>query len=442
MKRKDISMKQHHHNINNNLKQLTKKSLIIGVDISKAFHVARAVDYRGMELARTFSFTSNSKGFRDFHDFIRKISTAYDKADVIVGLEPTGPYGDTFIQFLSSKDIRVVLVLGSTVSKAKELDDNTPSKNDYKDALLIAGLVRDGRFLTHREFSPLVHELKEAMGYSYQLTKNSTRIKCQIDNWLCKYFPEFSFVFKDWTKKTAYATLSVFPMPKMIIGRTEESIVKTWREQGVIKGVGLKKAHMLKFYAKRSTGLKYAQEAAEMHIRALIDQYEQTLIQQEEVWLLIENIVKDVPLYETICQIPGMGKKAACGIVAEIGDITVFSHPRQLIRLAGLSLKESSSGGRRGTSEITRRGRPLLRHYLYIAVLGIIKTKDNPFWDMHQYHTKYKQFPLRPMQSVVALMCKLLRIIYGMSKSGKPYDPALVTAGITGMAGFIDMEDF
>jgi len=430
MKRKDVPMKQYYYNINDNLKQLTENTLIIGVDISKAFHVARAIDYRGMELSSTITFNSNRKGFSQFHEFITDISNIQGKSDIIVGFEPTGPYGDTFVQFMLSKGIKVVLILGAQVKAAKELDDNTPSKNDYKDALLIAGLIKDGRFRIYRRFDSEILELREAMANSYQLTKKITCVKCQIDNWLCKYFPEFSLVFKDWTLKTAYATLRTFPMPSMIQAETVTSIVRSWRASGVIRGVGVKKAQMLKLYALRSTGLKYAGKSALIHIRSLIAQYELYLLQKEEAWLLIDEIVEDIPFYNTLIKIPAIGKTAACGIIAEIGDITDFSHPRQLIRLAGLSLRESKSGGKRGTSEITKRGRPLLRRYLYIAVLNMIKSKDGAFWQLHMYHTTFKKSPLKPMQSVVALMCKLLRVIYGMSISGKPYDPNLVTSGI------------
>jgi len=423
-------MKQNHHNTNENLKQLTPETLIFGVDISKNFHVARAIDFRGMELDKTHSFSNHILGFREFHQQIRHLQNAYNKTHVIVGVEPTGPYGYALIQFLRSHDIQVVLTLGYQVAKAKELDDNTPSKNDYKDALTIAGLVRDGRFRKLREFEPSIYELREAMSLHRQLTKDITRTKCRIDNWLCQYFPEFPLVFKDWTKKTAYATLSAFPMPVDICRHSAEEIVRVWRSSGVIKGVGLKKASQLKLQARHSIGLVRANELAAVHLRALLTQYELYLSQVEELWTLIDQIVKSIPLFHILSQIPAMGKVAACGIVAELGDVSAFSHPKQLSRLAGLSLKESSSGGKRGVSEITKRGRPHLRHSLYLAVIGLLKSRTGAFWVLHQYHTKHKETPLKPMQSVIALCNKLLRVIYGMAISGQPYDPELVLSGI------------
>ena len=425
-----IQMKHHHFNTNENLKQLTEKTLIIGVDVSKKIHVARAVDYRGMELSKTFAFQSDIKGFLHFHSWIRELRLMKNKTNLIIGLEPSGVYGNTLIQYLRGYDIKVVLVLGSQVAKAKELDDNSPSKNDPKDAITICGLVRDGRFRKLREFSDEISELKVTMAINRQLTKDITRVKCRIDNWLTQYFPEFTIAFKDWTLKTALLTLKICPMPKDITTMPPGELVRLWREAGVIKGIGIKKADELRHLAKNTAGITSAPEFAEMHIRTLLSQYELYIEQMEELWAVIDTLVKDIPLYDILSGIPHIGKKAVCGIIAEIGDPTEFEHPNQLIRLAGLSLKEASSGNKKGQSKITKRGRPMLRHWLYIAVLELLKWKEPTFWALHQYYTTRKDNPLKKMQSVTALCCRLLRIIHGMSISGAPFDPQRVTAGI------------
>jgi transposase len=424
-------MKQIHNNTNETLKQLTEKTLIISVDVSKITHVARATDYRGIELSKTHPFNNNIKGFRELLKWIHLLTIAHKKPNVVIGMEPTGPYGHTLAQFLKSSGFQVVLVLGKQVNAAKELDDNTPSKNDYKDALIIAKLISEGRFRKLREHNESISSLKEAMSYSRQLTKDLTRVKCRIDNWICVYFPEFSILFKDWTKKTAYATLKCFPMPEDINALNTFQIVSKWRKNGVLRGIGAKKAFELKTYAKNSTGLKSAAEFAGMHIRGLISQYERLLQESDELWSAIDVLLKGIPLYSTLTKIPHIGRKAACGIAAELGNVSDFSHPKQLIRLAGLSITQISSGKKRGMSQIIKRGRPHLRHWLYMAVLNLLKEKEPSFWALHKHYTTRKDNPLKPMQSVIALCCKLLRVIFGMCVKGTDYDPALITSGIS-----------
>ncbi len=55
--------------MNNNktekLNQITEKILIVGIDISKNFHVARAQDFRGAEYGKSINFNNNFIGFSD-----------------------------------------------------------------------------------------------------------------------------------------------------------------------------------------------------------------------------------------------------------------------------------------------------------------------------------------------------------------------------------------
>lgn len=48
------------------------------------------------------------------------------------------------------------------VHKSKELDDNSPSKNDCKDPKVIANLVRDGRYFYTYMPSGIYAELRNA----------------------------------------------------------------------------------------------------------------------------------------------------------------------------------------------------------------------------------------------------------------------------------------
>ena len=56
---------------------------------------------------------------------------------VIVGMEPTGHYWLNLAHFLKEQNIKFVVVNPMHVKKSKELDDNSPTKNDVKDARVI-----------------------------------------------------------------------------------------------------------------------------------------------------------------------------------------------------------------------------------------------------------------------------------------------------------------
>ena len=421
---------------NTKLEAITDNTLIVGIDVAKKSHVARAFDNRGVELCKTIRFDNSREGFDSFIAHIEGLKAQHMKSDIIIGLEPTGVYGHVLIAYLKCEGYNVVYILGMQVKRAKELEDNSPSKNDHKDAKVIAMLMKDGYYRKIRIFTEEIAELREATRFAYQLTKKLVRVKCQIQDCLTEYFPEFTTAFLSVFKnvksskcpdasKTAMATLRMFPLPEQLNALTAEQIVLAWREAGVIKGIGIKKAQQLKQLAGNTIGLK-ATESIRIKIKALMDEYDLLAGQEKEIWRRIETLARGNSDFQAIMGIPHVTVRLAAYLLAEVGDFRDFDHPQQLVRLAGLNLKENSSGKRRGASEITKRGRPALRRALYFLVLEQLKWAAPGWYQLHKYYTTREKNPLKKMQSVTALCCKFLRVVWGMLKNGAPYDPGLL----------------
>ena len=67
------------YNQNHKIAQITSQTLIIGVDIAKFKHVARAQDFRGLEFGRPYHFENTRSGFEGFLDWIQQLTrTAWD----------------------------------------------------------------------------------------------------------------------------------------------------------------------------------------------------------------------------------------------------------------------------------------------------------------------------------------------------------------------------
>ena len=61
------------YNQNHKISQITSETLIVGVDIAKHNHVARAQDFRGLELGKTCFFENTKAGFHSFLDWITEL---------------------------------------------------------------------------------------------------------------------------------------------------------------------------------------------------------------------------------------------------------------------------------------------------------------------------------------------------------------------------------
>ena len=158
-----------------------------------------------------------------------------------------------------------------------------------------------------------------------------------------------------------------------------------------------------------------------MQLRLLLQEYKNQLELDAQIMAEIEELLVDIPGSQELLKIKGIGIKAVAGFIAEVGDIGRFSSPKQIQKLAGLSLKENSSGKHKGETTISRRGRARLRGILFNAVIPLLATNEG-FQTIHSHYTKRDENPLKRKQSVIAICCKLIRIFYVILKRGAAYD--------------------
>jgi transposase len=412
------------YNQNQKISQITEKTLVVGVDIAKKVHYARAFDWRGIEYGAVIHFKANGSGFEEFLKWMENIREKYGMIKVIIGLEPTGHYWYTFAQAVLEKRILVVQVNPYHVKKSKELDDNNPSKSDRKDPKTIAMLVKDGRYQIPYIPKGIYAELRNINNLREEFLKKIWSVKNKIIRWIDMYFPNFFKVFGNWEGKTALKTLEKFGLPENIVKASAEEVLSIWRED-VKRGVGIKRAEKLLEEAKASVGVREGLISAKYHMTLLLQEYRELRRVLDEIEEKMETLVLEIPGAMNIIEMKGIGIKTVAGFFAEVGDITRFNHPKQIIKLAGLNLRENSSGSHKGETTITKRGRSRLRALLFRAILPLAG-KNKEFNALHHYYISRKGNPLKKMQSLIALCHKLIRIMYTLVSKGVKYDPIVM----------------
>lgn len=404
---------------NERINQITSSTLIVGVDIAKFKHVARAQDYRGVEFGKPITFENNREGFEMFVSWFRKIATEQEVQDVIVGMEPTGHYWLNLVHFLKEQDITCAVVNPLHVKKSKELDDNSPTKNDIKDAKVIAQLVKDGRYAVPHLPQGIYAELREAMKIREHLSTDLRVVQGRVHNWLDRYFPEFLTVFKDWECKSARQMLSLYLLPHELVSESEETLLSHLRKIAK-RGLGIERMRSLKAAASRSVGIREGTALAKLELRLLLTQYELLESKFEELEARLDELLEQIPHVKKLMAIKGIGRDSIAGFLAEVGDIERYRHPKQIIKLAGLNLKENTSGKHKGQTKITKRGRRRLRALLFRVMMPLV-AKNRAFKALHQYYTKRPDNPLKKMQSLIALCNKLIRVLFGVLKKGHEF---------------------
>lgn len=405
---------------NEKISQIKFSTLVVGIDIAKETHYARAFDFRGIELGKLLKFSNTAEGYERLEQWMQNICQQHGKTDIIVGFEPTGHYWFTLGDYLKSQAHRLAIVSPFHVKRTKELDDNSPSKSDSKDPKTIAMLVKDGRYREVYIPEDVYQELREAVSERDRLVQRMISISNQVTRWLDIHFPEFHTVFKDWRRQAALLTLRHFPTPEKIVAAGSIKIEETWKAS-MKRTAGLKRAQELVKAAGTSIGRKTGLLAAEASLQNLINEYDLYSQQYQQLEQLMMDLLMQVPNAEKLLDIKGVGLITAATFVGEVGDIRRFQDPRQIQKLAGFNLVENSSGKHKGKTRISRRGRKRLRHGLFMAMITILATNPE-FRMMHKKNISRENNPLNKMQSIVALCGKLIRVFYALLKTGTDYN--------------------
>ena len=406
---------------NKKIASITEKTLIVGIDVGSTTHYARAFDWRNYEYSKKpFAFSNDEEGFMAFKSWIEDIASKNGKDKIISGMEPTGHYWFNLGMFLQENEMRMVHVNPHHVKKSKELDDNNPNKNDRKDPKTIAALVNEGRFTYPYIPTGIYAEIRNLSNLRFQTQEEITRIKNRIARWFSIYFPEYKDVYGQLDAISGMMILKQAPLPADIVKLGVEGVNKIWRE-AKLRAVGYKRAKTLVNKAEHSVGSHEAPNAARVELTNLLCDYEMYSKRMDSLMETIEERLREIPYIDKLLEIKGIGMITVCGFIAEVGDISRFDNPKQLQKLAGYAIVSNSSGKHNGESHISYRGRKRLRYVLYEAAISLVG-KNAEFKEIHNYYLTRDKNPLKKMQSIIAVACKVIRIFYAILTKGIDYD--------------------
>ena len=404
------------------IERISDQHLVVGVDIAQQFHVARAVNYRGIVIGDPLTFENNENGFSRLQEWMNELKDSKGYSTEIVGMEPTGHYWLNLSKWLFEQSIDVVTVNPHLVKKNKENRDNTQSKSDKKDALVIADMVKNGYYSFIRPTSEVFEKLRVLMSNRDVIVKRLVSSINQINRWVDIIFPELRQVFKDVKGKGAIATLRLFPTPIELRSMEAQDIVKGWKTL-MKRQPGIKKAQTLIQLAKNSVGATQALDAYKLHLEQLLEEFDLSTNQLERVEKEANDALEKITFSNKILGIKGITEITLGGILGETGDLSKFAHGNSLLRHAGLNLAEASSGKWKGQIVISKRGRSRLRRFLFLATMSLVA--NNPeFKELHAYNVKVKK--MKKMNSIMKLIGKLARILVGIARSNEPYCPEKV----------------
>ena len=396
--------------------------LILGCDVGSETHYVRAIDTRGRELGKSaFPFSNSAEGFQSAKDWAVELAARNNKNQIVMGLEPTGHYWFCLATWMISNGISVVQVNPYAVKQTKEVEDNSQLKDDTKDPKLIANLVKDGNYGMPYLPEKLYADLRRLSMFRDQLNEDRIRAINRMHREMKIYFSEYKSAFGKIDGVFCLEVLKRAPFPEDLIALGVDGIRQIWHD-AKLRGRGYSRAGEILQYARESVGIQDGADASKLVVKWFVEK----IMELDEQLSDIENQMNEkclkIPHAGNILEISGIGENILSGILAEMGDISRFDDVKEIQKLSGLGLVACSSGKHKGQTKISHRGRKRLRYWLFQAAKSAVAHAEE-FKELHVYYTTRTKNPLKKMQSLIVIACKLLRVIYTILTRGTVYDP-------------------
>jgi len=126
-----------------------------------------------------------------------------------------------------------------------------------------------------------------------------------------------------------------------------------------------------------------------------------------------------IPEVELLKTFQGISDSSAIGLMIEIETVDRFSSAKKLAAFFGLHPVFKTSGDGSSGFKMSKQGRKEPRKILFMVALTA--TRCNPL--IREFYQKHQDRGKSKMAAIGMCMHKILRILYGMLKHQKPFDP-------------------
>jgi len=314
-----------------------------------------------------------------------------------VAMESTGSYWKPIYNLLEMENIKALVV------NAQHIKTVPGRKTDVKDAEWIANLLRHGllkaSFIPNRD----QRELRELVRYRKSIIEERAREFNRIQKVLEGANIKLSSV------ASTIKTISARDILKSLSSGEEDPEVLASLARGVMKN-------------KREELCRALKGLMAEHQRMILDEMlKHTEYLDEQIVRLDQEVAKRLTPFdeavEVIDGVPGIGRRSAETIIAEIGtDMSVFSSAKHLASWAGMCPGNNESAGKQKSSK-TRKGNQTLRTTLVECAKAASRKNGCSFQDQYQRISARRG----KKRAIVAVGHSLLVVIYHLLRDGTTY---------------------
>ena len=390
----------------------------VGIDVSKGKSMVAILRPFGEIVYSPFEIKHTS---HDIHSLVDLIHSVNGESRVV--MEHTGRYYEVLAHQLSEADI-FVSTINPKLIKDFDNDSLRKVKSDKADAVKIARYALD-KWQNLKQYSlmdELRNQLKTMNRQGGIYMKHKTARKNNLIGILDQTYPGVNTYFdsparSDGSQKWvdfASTYWHVDCVRKMSLNAFTNHYEKWCRRKKY--NFSKSKAEEIYGKAKELVPVLPKDEITKRMIRQAVDQLNSASSTVEELRTLMNDTASKLPEYPIVMAMNGVGPSLGPQLIAEIGDVTRFTHKGAITAFAGVDPGVNESGTFSQKSVPTsKRGSANLRKTLFLVMDVLIKTmpQDDP---VYQFLDKKRSQGKPYYVYMTAGANKFLRIYYGRVK--------------------------
>ena len=388
----------------------------VGVDVSNGRSTVAVLGAKRTIAVKPYEVPHTADGFAELTARLRALD-----GEVRIVMEHTGRYYESFAMSMHRAGFFVSAVNPLLISGYREGVDVRKVKTDKADALKIAQFAID-KWEILPQYTPMDkirYELK-TLHRQFQLSsKTKTALNNNLITLLEQSYPGANRYFDSPVRPDGSQKwvdfVDTFWHVDCVAGVSQKAFVARYQKWCKRRGYNFSEAKAVEIHteARQKFPLVPKSDTCKLLIREAVAQLNAVSRTVETYRAELDRLASQLPEYEAVMGMTGVGKSMGPQLMAEIGDIRRFAQKQSLVGFAGIDpIKDDSGDKVSGSKPSSKRGSPNLRKTLFIimTILLQLKPADDP---VYQFLDKKRSEGKPYYVYMTAGMTKFLRIYYG-----------------------------
>lgn len=326
----------------------------VGIDVSKGKSTISVMSQAGELIEEPFEVEHTNEGMKIIEQKLNKLQ----KEDLKIVMENTGTYHLPILGYLLEKEYFVTVE--NALMLKKYFDRGLRKvKTDNKDAIKLAEYACENWYKLNkvRDNDQIYNELRFLSRQFLTKISIQTTVKVDFCNLCDLMFPGYNKLLRDNNYFLGWELFKKYYHPDLVLKKSVSEFIKD-----------------------------------------------------------VDKIARQLPEYNTIKEIPGIGDRLACKVIAEIGDIRKFKNAGSLIAYAGLDSPPYQSGQYEARiRHISKRGNKYLRKIGFEIIMSI-RMVCSTGTELYDYIIKKEEEGKPKRVAKIAGLNKFFRMYYGKVK--------------------------